>query len=182
MGTCPRSRQRRCRRAGPQPDCASRAPSLCTKITREMQAGTLRTVGGSEPAQTGRGGAGRGQYLLQKPEPLWPGFSLQPPPRHRGTGRGRQRRDADEPERPQVPGGSPASVSRGVGGNSRTSKGLRFRLRGPGQAPGRGRRVVPGSQRGDTQGGRPWGVVWSCGRRTKQRHHPAVQANGMNGL
>lgn len=48
-----------------------------------------------------------------------------------GTGRGRQWRDADEPER-QVPGGSPASVSRGVGGNSRTSKGLR----GPGQAPG----------------------------------------------
>lgn len=48
-----------------------------------------------------------------------------------GTGRGRQWRDADEPER-QVPGGSPASVSRGAGGNSRTSKGLR----GPGQAPG----------------------------------------------
>lgn len=54
-----------------------------------------------------------------------------------GTREG-QSPDAEEPERLQAPSGSPASVSRPDAaweGISRTSKGLRFRQRGPGQAP-----------------------------------------------
>lgn len=65
----------------------------------------------------------------------------------------------DEHERLPVPSGSPASVSRPEAaweGTSRTSKGLRFRLRGPGQSPGGvgGLRGVPAR---DNRGGRPWG-------------------------
>lgn len=55
-----------CRQTGPQPDCASRAPSLCTTITREMPAGTLRKVGGPGPAQTGRG-EGAGSICCRSP-------------------------------------------------------------------------------------------------------------------
>lgn len=58
-GTCPRSRHQGCRRAGPQPGCASGAPSLCTKTAREMPAGTLEKVGGSGPARTGQEKEGR---------------------------------------------------------------------------------------------------------------------------
>lgn len=117
--TCPRSWHRGCRRAGPQPECNYRTPSLCAKITRETLAGTLRKVGGSGPARTGRGErAGRGNTCCgtraSVARPLAAAAAR--------TGGARKGRSwgADEPGRPQVPGGFPASVSRpeavGVGG------------------------------------------------------------------
>lgn len=120
--------------------------------------------------------------LLQKPEPLWPGLSLPPPPRHRGDW---QRKTVAGCRRARTSSSagwlSCLSFPR-CGGQFQDVQGSEVPALGSWAGAGRGGRVVPGSQRGDTQGGRPWGVVWSCGRRTKQRHLPAVQANGMNGL
>lgn len=122
LGTCPRSRHRRCLWAGPQPDCASGAPSLCTKITREIPSGTLRKVGGSEPARTGRGGAG----AVPAAEA---GASLA---RRRaaaiaGTGKGRWEPGCRETRASSSAGWlSCLSFPRWRGGNSRMAKGLRF--------------------------------------------------------
>lgn len=65
------------------------SPSLCTKMAREMPAGTLRKVRGLGPARAGgrREGFGGWQYLLWKPWTLSPGPSLGAPRRLAGGGK-----------------------------------------------------------------------------------------------
>lgn len=182
--TCPRSRHRGCRPAGQQPDCASRAPSLCTKIAREMPAGTLRKVGGSWPART-RWGWDGGKVSTCCGSP---GRSRLDPRRHRRC----DWRDQGRPE----PGWRWARASPSaqrlsclsfppegsVGGNFQDVQGPEVSAAGSWGVAGRGRRAARGPGEGTTGVGGLGGVIGGCGWRTKRRHHPAARANGMNGL
>lgn len=172
--TRPRSRRRGCRGLGrSQTAPRARFHSLHQDRPRDAR-GTLRK--GAVGNQLDGAGGGE-QYLQREPRALPPALAAV----LAGTG-GSQ--DADKPERPRSLAALCLSFPPGgrVGENSRMSKGLRFRLRGPGRATGR-----VGGMRGpgrEFSGWEAWGagVVWSCGRRTKRRHHPAARANGMNGL
>lgn len=157
-GTCPRSRYRGSRPAGPQPDCASRRALALHQHCPGDASGHLeegrRLLAGSDRAGVGWGRVSTCCGSAERSR-LAPRRDGRGPRRDRGRSEPGCRGARAPSSAPRLP----ASVSRPEAaweGTSSTSKGLRFRPRGPGRTPGGvgGLRGVPARRQ---QGWAAWG-------------------------